>query len=64
VAFDKHWNLALVDVDETWTRKRFPRTSNFDVDEAADKVSILLNSKKIPEANPMTFEFTATTPVL
>jgi len=22
VAFDKHWNLALVDVEETWTRKR------------------------------------------
>lgn len=23
VAFDKHWNMALVDVDETFTRKRF-----------------------------------------
>jgi hypothetical protein len=32
VAFDKHWNLALVDVDETFTRKRFPKTANFDVE--------------------------------
>ena len=27
VAFDKHWNLALVDVDETWTRKRHRKAS-------------------------------------
>ena len=25
LAFDKHWNLALIDVDETFNRMRYPR---------------------------------------
>ena len=37
VAFDKHWNLALVDVDERYVRKRFPKTSIFDVDQISKK---------------------------
>ena len=41
VAFDKHWNLALVDVDESYVRKRFPKSSIFDVDDITKKFDSL-----------------------
>jgi len=41
VAFDKHWNLAMVDVDERYVRKRFPKTSLFDVNAIANKFNDL-----------------------
>ena len=41
VSLDKHRNLALVDVDERCVRKRFPKTSMFDVDLITKKLEIL-----------------------
>jgi hypothetical protein len=46
VAFDKHWNLALVDVDETYSRKRFPKTSNFDVESISRELEEMNVSAK------------------
>jgi small nuclear ribonucleoprotein (snRNP)-like protein len=41
VAFDKHWNLAIVDVDETFTRKRHGKASVRELeDELAEKLSV------------------------
>jgi hypothetical protein len=34
VAHDKHWNLAMVDVTETFNRKRFPKTVNYSLENA------------------------------
>jgi small nuclear ribonucleoprotein (snRNP)-like protein len=38
VAFDKHWNLALVDVDETYNRLRYRRS---EADATADDLASL-----------------------
>ncbi len=38
IAFDKHWNLALMDVDETFSRPRFPRPE-YDNGKEPDKLA-------------------------
>lgn len=46
VAFDKHWNLALIDVDETYSRLRHRRPEALLSDEMDSKLNISKTIKR------------------
>ena len=53
VAFDKHWNLALIDVDETYSRPRYrkPEYDNGKVNKNLPKIAPEKTRQKAEEAN-------------
>ena len=56
VAFDKHWNLALVDVDETYSRPRYrkPEYDNGQTNKNPEKTRQTAAEAKKHETQPET----------